>query len=336
MTMSPASPLPPPPLHPAQADRTHQALIMHRRTLLLAAGLTATALPARRSRAAERLRLGDQRGGFKSLMEAAGVADDTLEWSLFAAAAPLVEALNAGAIDVGGVGDAPFAFARAAGVPVRAIAATRSSGQSTAIIVPRASPITNFADLKGKRVGTGKGSVGHFLTIAARDWAGMRPADITLVFLSPPDAKAALASGAIDAWATWSQYVYLAVEQEGARIVLDGRGIMSGLSYELARDDAIIGKAELITNFVTRLTKALRWGAANVDAYAETWARETRVPVGVARATLIARGYVPSPIDQSVITDQQRTIDLYVREHLLPGPLDAAAGFDTAFNQAAH
>jgi sulfonate transport system substrate-binding protein len=281
---------------------------------------TATALPARRSRAAERLRLGDQRGGFKSLMEAAGVADDTLEWSLFAAAAPLVEALNAGAIDVGGVGDAPFAFARAAGVPVRAIAATRSSGQSTAIIVPRASPITNFADLKGKRVGTGKGSVGHFLTIAARDWAGMRPADITLVFLSPPDAKAALASGAIDAWATWSQYVYLAVEQEGARIVLDGRGIMSGLSYELARDDAIIGKAELITNFVTRLTKALRWGAANVDAYAETW----------------ARGYVPSPIDQSVITDQQRTIDLYVREHLLPGPLDAAAGFDTAFNQAAH
>ena len=294
---------------------------------MLIAG-AAAALPGRGARAGAPLRVGDQRGGYKSLMEAAGVADDSLQWSIFAAAAPLLEALNADAIDIGGVGDAPFAFAQAAGVPVRAVSATRSSGQSTAIVVPAGSAASHFADLKGKRIGTGKGSVGHFLTMAAREQAGMSAADISIVFLSPPDARAALASGAIDAWATWSQYVYLAVIEDHARILLDGRGLMSGLSYELARDDAIAAKAAQIRAFLSRLDRALRWGLANLDAYAVMWAQETRVPPEVALATLRARGFTPAPIDAAMIADQQRTIDLYVREHLLPGPQNAAAGFD--------
>jgi sulfonate transport system substrate-binding protein len=275
--------------------------------------------------------VGDQRGGYKSLFEAAGLLDDSVAWSIFAAAAPLIEALNAGAIDMGGVGDAPFAFARAAGVPVRAVSATRSSGQSTAIVVPPGSTATHFADLKGKRIGTGKGSVGHFLTVAAREQAGLRPGDVTIVYLSPPDAKAALASGAIDAWASWSQYVYLAVIQDHARILLDGRGLMSGLSYELARDDAIAEKPAQIRAFLSQLDRALHWGLGHIDAYAEIWARETRLPVDVAQATLRARGFAPAPINAAMIADQQDTIDLYIRERLLPGPQDAAAGFDQSF-----
>jgi sulfonate transport system substrate-binding protein len=240
--------------------------------------------------------------------------------------------MNAGAIDVGGVGDAPFAFARAAGVSAKAITATRSSGASTAIVVPRSSQAQHFADLKGKRIGTGKGSVGHFLVVAARDQAGLAPRDINISFLSPPDAKAALASGNIDAWATWSQYVYLALAQDGARILLDGRGLMSGLSYEVASPAAISGKRPLLAAFVQRLNQALRWGLTNTDLYSKAWAQETQVPVEVARATLQARGFSPVSIDQGVITDQQRTIDLFVREHVLPERDDAAAGFDTSFN----
>ncbi len=111
--------------------------------------------------------------------------------------------LNAGAIDCGGVGDAPFAFARAAGVRAKIIAATRSSGASTALLVPATSKAQTFADLKGRTIGTGKGSVGHFLVLVAREKAGLSANDINLAFLSPADAKAAFVSGAIDAWSTW-------------------------------------------------------------------------------------------------------------------------------------
>lgn len=57
------------------------------------------------------LRVGDQIAGNRSVMEAAGVLADVpyrIRWLQFPAAAPLLEALNAGALDVGFTGDVPF------------------------------------------------------------------------------------------------------------------------------------------------------------------------------------------------------------------------------------
>lgn len=300
-----------------------------------AAGLGLAAFCPRAAPAAGILRIGDQKGGTRSLMVASGVLDDIgsqIEWNIFPAAAPLLEALNADAIDCGGVGDAPFAFARAAGVRAKIIAATRSSGASTALLAPAESTAQSFADLKGRTIGTGKGSVGHYLVIAARERAGFTAADIHLAFLSPADAKAAFVAGAIDAWSTWSQYVYLAVAQNKARILLDGQGLMSGLSYFVANERAIAEKRDLLKTFTRRMQAALIWGLANLDAYAAAWAKETGVPLEVSRKTLVARGFAPVPIDRQMIGDQQRTVDLYAREGVLPTGYDASAGFDASFN----
>jgi sulfonate transport system substrate-binding protein len=307
-------------------------LMLSRRSLAL--GGIAAAF-ARSARSAPTLQIGDQKGGYKSLFAASDAlagAELPVEWHIFPAAAPLLEALHAGAIDCGGVGDAPFAFARAAGVKAKVIAATRSSGASTAVLVPASSPAQHFADLKGRTIGTGKGSVGHFLAIVGRDRAGLRPDDIKFAFLSPADAKAAFVSGAIDAWATWSQYVYLAVAQNNARILLDGQGLMSGLSYMVASEHAITDKRDLLQVFVRRLAAAQSWGLEHVDAYAHAWSAETSVPFDVSRQTLLARGFAPAPIDARMIADQQRTVDVYVKEGVLPAPYDAATGFDASFS----
>src|SRR5438093_12040021 len=74
------------------------------------------------------LRVRDQKGNSQAGMEAAGVLKDVpyrIEWKEFPAAAPLLEPLGAGAIETGQVGAAPFTFARAAIVPVKANAAAR-------------------------------------------------------------------------------------------------------------------------------------------------------------------------------------------------------------------
>jgi sulfonate transport system substrate-binding protein len=92
----------------------------------------------------ETLRVGDQKGNSQAVMEAAGVLKDVpyrIEWKEFQAAAPLLEALGAGAIDTGLVGDAPFTFAAASGVPVKGIAAIRQTREGLAILVPEKSPI---------------------------------------------------------------------------------------------------------------------------------------------------------------------------------------------------
>jgi sulfonate transport system substrate-binding protein len=285
------------------------------------------------ARAATTLRIGDQRGGLKSVMQAADVLQDApFGWSVFPAASPLLEALNADAIDCGGVGDAPFAFAHASGSPIKIFAATRSTGASTAMLVHAGSPYQNFADLKGKTIATAKGSVGHYLVVAARDKAGLKPSDITIAFLSPADAGSAFANNSVDAWATWSQYVYLALAHGDARILLDGKGLMSGLSYEVATTKAIAEKHDLIADFKRRLERALRWGLAHPDEYAAAWSKETGVPLDVSKQTLKARGFTPAPIDQTVIDDQTRTVSLYVRERVLPKQTDVASGFDRSFS----
>ena len=131
-------------------------------------------------------------------MEAAGVLKDVpykIEWKEFPAAAPLLEALGAGAIETGLVGDAPFTFAAAANVPVKAIAAIRQSRDGLAVLVPEQSPIKSFDDLRGKKIATGRGSIGHQLILAALEARGWKRDDVQIVFLAPSDAKVAYTPG---------------------------------------------------------------------------------------------------------------------------------------------
>jgi len=147
------------------------------------------------------LRVGDQKGNSQAVMEAAGVLKDVpykIEWKEFPAAAPLLEALSAGAIETGLVGDAPFTFAAASGAPVKAIAAIRQTREGLAILVPENSPIKTFADLRGKKIATGRGSIGHQLILAALEKNGWSASDVQIAFLAPSDAKIAYMQGSVD------------------------------------------------------------------------------------------------------------------------------------------
>jgi ABC-type taurine transport system substrate-binding protein len=131
------------------------------RWIAIAAALACMMTPAA---AGVTLRVGDQKGGNQSLLSASGELAGLpyqIEWSEFPAAAPLLEALNAGAIDVGYVGNAPFLFAYATGVPARVSSAVHQNSDGLAIMVPAKSPIQRAGDLRGRRIGTGRGSIGH-------------------------------------------------------------------------------------------------------------------------------------------------------------------------------
>ncbi|RUP92095.1 aliphatic sulfonates ABC transporter substrate-binding protein, partial [Corynebacterium propinquum] len=64
------------------------------------------------------LRVANQKSTIKALLEASGETRNVpyaIQWSEFPSASPLGEALNAGAVDVGALGDAPYVFALGAG-----------------------------------------------------------------------------------------------------------------------------------------------------------------------------------------------------------------------------
>ncbi|HLG80962.1 MAG TPA: ABC transporter substrate-binding protein [Bradyrhizobium sp.] len=299
--------------------------------LALAIGATS------RAGAQETLRVGDQKGNAQAVMDAAGVLKDLpyrIEWKEFAAAAPLLEALGAGAIDAGLVGDAPFTFAAAANVPVKAITAIRQSGEGLAILVPETSPIKGFDDLKGRKIATGRGSIGHQLILAALEAKGWTASDVQIVFLAPSDAKVAYSQGSVDAWSTWEPYVSQEEVLFKARRVITAEGLTPGLSFTVATPDAIRDKRTALSDFVRRLALARNWSLGHTESYAESWARLMNIPAAVALNWLSRAKISIAPVDDAVIADEQKTIDLYVRAGLIKQRLDAAAIVDRSFSES--
>ena len=283
------------------------------------------------------LRVGDQKGNSQAVMEAAGVLKDIpykIEWKVFPAAAPLLEALGAGAIETGLVGDAPFTFAAAANVPVKAIAAVRQSRDGLAVLVPEQSPIRSFDDLRGKKIATGRGSIGHQLILAAIEARGWKPDDVQIAFLAPSDAKVAYTQGSVDAWSTWEPYVSQEEVLFRSRRIITSEGLTPGLSFQVARPDAIRDKRAELTDFIRRLTAARAWSLDNVNGYAETWGKLMNIPTSVPLNWLTRAKIRIAPIDDGVVADEQKTIDLYFRSELLKQNLNAAEIVDRSFSDA--
>ena len=309
------------------------------RALILAFSAFLALLAGPTARAEEVLRVGDQRGNARALMEATGVLDGLpyrLEWSEFPAAAPLLEALNAGVIDAGGVGDAPFTFAAAAGVPVKAFLAFRNRQDGLAILVRPEAPIHSVQDLKDKRIATNRGSIGHQVVLAALEEAGLAADSVRFHFLPPADAKLALASGSVDAWATWEPYTSAAELAGLVRVVRDGNGITPGLSYAVASDAALRTKRVLLADYAARLAQARTWALKDPAPYAKVWSRLIGLPEAVPLRWFGRAQYRTVPIDEAVTADAQRLIDLYVRAGLIPKTRAprAEAILDPGFSEA--
>jgi sulfonate transport system substrate-binding protein len=277
------------------------------------------------------LNIGSQRGGTKALMLASGAlkgAPYHVQWSEFPAAQTLLEAIGAGAVDIGLVGDAPFQFAYQSGQPIVAVAAQTAQGRpagALAILVPKASPVRTLRDLAGKRIATTRGSIGHYLILKALEREGMKPDAVRITFLSPGDTKAAFDSGSIDAWATWSPYTASAIAG-GARVVADGRDYMAGYGFDAANVRSVADKRALIADFERRQAKALVWAKTHPQDYGRVLARETGLPYPIA---LFHASHLPrtrGPFDAALKTEERDVVATFRRAGLLAGdrPLDQA------------
>ena len=256
------------------------------------------------------LRVANQKGSTRATMEAAGVLKDApyrIEWSEFPAAQPLMEAVGGGAADLGLAGDAPFIFAYQSGAPVKAVGALATAGNprdALGVIVRKGSPIHSVGDLVGKTVTTTRGSIGHHILLQALERAKISADRVKVTFLSPADAKAAFDNGTVDAWAIWPPYISVALK-EGARTVVDARDYELPVSFEVAHAASISPKAALMRDFLQREAKALDWARAHPDAFAEVLARETGLPLDIARASFDRNNRVSVPIDAGIVEHER-------------------------------
>jgi sulfonate transport system substrate-binding protein len=282
------------------------------------------------------LKVGDQKGGSKALLTAAGLLDDLpykIEWATFTSGPPLLEAVSAGGVDVGRVGNTPPIFAAAANAKIAVVSSSQGNVASDAILVPSDSPLKSVKDLKGKTIGVSKGSSAHGQVLYNLRKAGLSTKDVKLSFLQPADAYGAFKQHQIDAWAVWDPYTSQAKLEAGARVLTDGRGTANGYTFIVGGTQSLSepGANAAIRDYVLRHAKAERWADTHREEWAQAWAKETGLSVEVSRAVVQAGPDLPVPLDDKVVSSEQELADAFTEDGVLPGRVDFAKFVDRRY-----
>jgi len=312
-------------------------------TSLSVAGLTACS-PAKPARPASledlTLRVATYRGNLETFFQSAGVAETPykLAKSEFASGNLIAEAINAGALDVGGMSEIPPIFvAGAPGNQVRIVAVLQGDVNNQVVLVPKDSKARTFADLKGKRIGYVKATTSHYILLRLLDEAGLTWADIKPVALSPQDGLAAFSSGAVDAWIIYGVIVQQA-RQAGARVLRTAKGILSG-NYLIAAarealDDPL--KRQALGDYLGRYAKVADWVNADGARWAEVRSQATGVPAGLYLQEFQERSGPTRliKVSEAAIASQQKVADAFATAGLIPAKVDVRPLWDDRLNSA--
>jgi len=304
---------------------------------LLASGLSLITAGALSGCAPEPLvlHIGDQRGSIHSLLKAAGELDNVpyaIDWDIFPVGAPLVEAIKAGAVDFGYVGSSTMTFALGTQAAIKAISVWTMKGYGSGVLVRQDAPIHAVPDLRGKRVCVVKGSPGHLLVVRALKAADVPLSAVTMVYLSAGDARAALTSGAVDAWAIWDPYLAIGELQDHDRVIVTSEHLSPEVECGVASQNAIAHKRPQLLDFIGRVQRAYRWADTHLDAVAKAYASDTGVPFDIAHFVR-GRSHVEvlSAISDEAIAEHQQAADIYTEIGLIPRRIQVAQIYDRSF-----
>ena len=297
-----------------------------RRSFTLAAG--GLLLPRLGRAAAVPVRIGYQKNGALVLvrkqdkLKPLGIA---AEWVEFNSGPPMLEALAAGAVDFGAVGDTPPIFAQAAGSDLLYVGGQPISGVNEAILVPKDSTIRTVADLRGRKLAFTKGSSAHAMVVDILVAAGMKPSDVQPVYLQPPDAAAAFRVGALDAWAIWDPFYAIAQMEPTTRVLTTGAGAAPSNSFFMAGRGFVERQPKMVLALLAAINEVAVWAAAHPEELAQTLAAVTGVTLAAQRVAAQRGVYAVQPMNDAIIARQQGIADLFTALRIIPEKLDIRA-----------
>ncbi len=287
----------------------------------LALGLTATTASAED----KTIRIGYQKYGNVILLKAKGTLEPKLKeigysvtWTEFPFGPPLLEAINAGAIDFGHTGEAPPVFAQAAGSSIVYVAHEPPAPAGEAILVPKDSAIKSVEELKGKKVAYAKGSNSNYFAVKALEKAGIKYGEFEPVHLAPADARAAFESGKVDAWSIWDPFYASAEAGGNARVLTTGTGIVSNHQFYLASKSYAETHAKAIEVLLAELNAVNDWVKSDPKAAAAQLAPPIGIPAPVLETALKRQSFGVKPLDEAVVAEQQKIADLFFELKLIP------------------
>ena len=266
-----------------------------------------------------------ERGEFEKVLAKDGIK---VEWlGPFPNHAPTLQAVTGGSADFSfGGSTTPALAAIIAGSPLVFTQFVVYEPRTTAIIAKDDSGINKVEDLVGKSVAVNRSGLGEFLLVAALEKYKVDRSAVKIIYLNPPDAAPALASGKVDAWSMWSPGVDIArLEYKAHDIFLEGRDLEFQIDYtsylttrKFATDNPALVRA---VNDAFRAEG--KWISEN-SKEAEYIAQKAGKYSDQVRDQFIAmnRQYRYFPVnDEKFLSELQRAADWLVARKVLPEPI---------------
>ena len=300
---------------------------------------TATTVAAAGKTSGPVLRVGDQSGtGAQALLQAAGLLhsfDFPIKFADFTSGPPIVQAMSAGALDVGNLGNAPVVFAGAGNDKIKVVGALSNKTNNVAVLVPKGSKITSVSQLKGKKIAVAEGTSGDYHLLYELQQAGVSAKDAQLVNLQPAEGYTAFESGAVAAWDVWPPFVQEA-EAKGARNIAGNSKFPGDNSFEIASDSAIASpaKAREIREYLKVINRAHRWANTHPAQWAKTWGAATGLSASIMDKAAASTIQTPVPVNAAIESEEQGLVSVFDKAGLIPKSFSIANYMTSQFNSS--
>ncbi len=214
-----------------------------------------------------------------------------INWRQFGGGGDVIRAMASGDVQIGEAGSSPIAAAISQGLDIELFYILEDIGAAEALVVRDGSGITKMADLKGKKIATPFVSTSHFHLLYAMELAGLKPSDVQVLNMRPPEIAAAWARGDIDGAFIWDPA--LATTKKNGKVLVTsgelcakGKCTFDGLvvSKKWAKDNAdfmvaLVKAAAKADNDYTKNAKAFTSDPAKLAAVAKwSGAKPENVP----------------------------------------------------------
>lgn len=264
-----------------------------------------------------------------NLLKARGLLEKRLKpqgiqvkWFEFRGGPPMMEAMAAGSVDIGNVGNLPPIFAQAGGNPIVYVAATGSNAGAQALVVPKNSPIQSLADLKGKKVATQKGTALQYFVLKTLESAKLTLNDIQPTYLTIPDSITAFEGRAIDALPISDPYLAQAELANKVKVLVRGSEVAPQRAYYIATRNFVEQQPALLKAILEEQRNVEAWAKANPQEVAKLLAQQTEYDPKAWEFALAKRPYFGVfDLKDEYVAEQQQVANLFYQQKLIPNAI---------------
>ncbi|WP_166482736.1 aliphatic sulfonate ABC transporter substrate-binding protein [Scytonema sp. UIC 10036] len=238
--------------------------------------------------------------------------ENSIGWIEFPTIPVLLEAMNAKTLDYAQGVDASLVFGQSSNVPFVYISATPERPNSLAYVVHEDSPIKSVADLKGKKVGYGRGWNLHYLLVKALQSKGLSIKDINSVpITTAAEGLAAFESRSVDALAIWDPFYARLQRSSKLRVLTDGEGLTSNRGFTIASPEFAQNSPDLIKVILEELQATSDWANKNPSQVAQFLSSQLGIEVESLEVMLRRQTFGVLPVDEKIIAEQQGVADTF-------------------------